>query len=77
MNDNIIYIAIIIACTSVAFSFLYTIIRLIAILYHNAKDKKAAEAELKAIPHPRAQAKEQVEAVRRQSTETTQAKSNK
>ena len=70
MNDNIIYVAIIIACTSVAFSFLYTIIRLIAILYHNAKDKKAAEAEL-------AQAKEQVEAVRRQSTETTQAKSNK
>lgn len=77
MNDNIIYTANIIVYTSVAFSTLYIIIRLIAIFYHFKKDQKAAEAELNATPYTPAQAKEQVEAGRRQSTETALSKSNK
>lgn len=87
MIDDIIYLACLIAFTSCVLSFLYILIRSIAILYHRSKDmkallKRAEEADLRAIPYTReipytrAAALRQVVAGRKQVMKTTEAESN-
>lgn len=82
MIDDIIYIACLIAFTSLVLSFLYILIRSIAILYHRSKEmkallKRAEEADIRSIPYTRAAALRQVVAGRKQVMKTAEAEPNK